>query len=76
MEKNKEKSFEEKLIALESIVKKLESGDIPLDEAINGFNEAMNLAKDCDNTLSNATATINKVLNNDGTLEEFKINND
>ena len=57
------KSFEEKLNELEQIVKKLESGDIPLDDAIDNFNKAMNLAKECNKTLEEATKTINKVLN-------------
>lgn len=73
MEKNKEKSFEEKLIALESIVKKLESGDIPLDEAINGFNEAMSLAKDCNKTLEEAEKTITKVVTPDALESDFEI---
>lgn len=70
------KSFEEKLGELESIVKKLESGDIALDDAIDNFNKAMNLAKDCNKTLNEANETINKVLNKDGSFGDFKINND
>ena len=41
----KELSFEENLEKLEEIVKKLENGDVPLDDAIKEFNEAMVLAK-------------------------------
>ena len=43
----KELSFEEKLEKLESIVKELESGGVPLNDAIAKFNEAMLLANDC-----------------------------
>ena len=46
----KEKTFEENLENLEKIVKDLESGNIPLDDAIEKFTEAMKLAKLCDNT--------------------------
>lgn len=69
----KEKTFEEKLTELEVIVKKLESGDIPLDDAISSFNNAMKLAKDCNETLTKASDTICKALNKDGMLEDFKV---
>ena len=52
MENKKEKSFEENLENLENIVKKLENGDIPLDEAIEKFNEGMKLANECNKILA------------------------
>jgi len=57
---------------LEKIVKKLEAGDVPLDDAINEFNKAMNLAKICDAKLKNAEEAINQIVKEDGTMEEFK----
>lgn len=71
MAEKKEKSFEENLVNLEEIVKKLESGDTPLDDAIKDFNEAMNLAKLCDEKLKNAEESLAKIVKEDGTLEEF-----
>ena len=71
--KEKELSFEENLEKLETIVKNLESGNIPLDDAINSFNEAMKLAKSCDEKLKSAEAEVNKILNNNGDLENFEI---
>lgn len=53
MAEKKVPSFEENLEKLESIVKKLETGEVPLDEAIDNFNEAMKLAKTCDEKLKN-----------------------
>lgn len=73
MAKDKENTFEENLEKLDVIVKKLESGDIPLDDAIENFNEAMKLAKLCDDKLKNAEEKVNSILNKDGKLEEFKI---
>lgn len=76
MEKEeKELSFEENLEKLEEIVKKLESGDILLDDAINKFNEAMKLAKICDEKLKNAEEFITKIVKEDGTLENFEVEN-
>ncbi len=69
----KEKTFEENLENLEKIVKDLESGNIPLDDAIEKFIEAMKLAKLCDNKLKNAEEKLNSILNKDGKLEEFSI---
>ena len=53
MAEKKVMSFEESLEKLEEIVKKLETGEVPLDEAITSFNEAMKLAKTCDEKLKN-----------------------
>ena len=69
-------TFEEKLTNLEKIVKDLENGDIPLDDAIKKFNEAMELANSCNKTLEDATKTINKVLNKEGVLEDFEKSED
>ena len=68
----KEMNFEEKLEELETIVKELENGDINLDDAINKYTEAMKLAKECSTKLDNATKAINKILKENGELEEFK----
>ena len=73
MAKEKELSFEENLNNLETIVKDLESGNVPLDDAINKFTEAMKIAKTCDEKLKNAEENVNKILNKDCSLSEFKI---
>ena len=73
MAKEKEMTFEENLNKLETIVKDLESGNVPLDDAINKFTEAMNIAKTCDEKLKNAEENVNKILNRDGTLSDFEI---
>lgn len=73
MADKKELSFEESLVMLEEIVKKLEVGDVPLDDAINEFNKAMKLAKTCDEKLKNAEDAISKIVNEDGTIEDFEV---
>ena len=69
----KELTFEESLEKLESIVKKLESGEVPLDDAINEYNTAMKLAKSCDEKLKSAEEAITKIVNPDGSLSDFKV---
>ncbi len=71
--KEDERTFEENLTILESIVKDLESGNVPLDDAINKFNEAMKLAKECNEKLTSAEETVNKILKENGKLEDFEI---
>ena len=69
----KKETFEEKLANLEEIVKSLETGEVPLDDAINKFNVAMKLSNELNKTLEDASNTINKVINKDDTIKEFKI---
>lgn len=69
--KENELSFEENLQKLEAIVKNLESGEVPLDDAINQFTEAMKLANCCNEKLKHAEEAVNQILKEDGTLQEF-----
>ena len=71
--KEKELNFEESLVSLEEIVKKLESGEVPLDNAIEEFNKAVILAKDCDNRLKKAEEAITKLVKDNGDLINFEI---
>ena len=68
---NNKKSFEEKLEELELIIKELEERKTSLDDAIEKYTIAMNLAKECSDKLDNAQKAVNKILNNNN-LEEFK----
>ena len=65
-------SFEESLEKLEEIVNKLESGDVPLDDAIDEFNNAMQLVKICNEKLNSAEEAIAKIVQENGDLIEFK----
>ena len=74
MEKKKDKvNFEENISKLENIVRELESGNVALDDALEKFNEAFKISKECDEKLKEVSDSLNKVLNKDGNLEEFKI---
>ena len=69
MEK-KEKTFEEKLMELESIIKELENGNVDLDNAIKKYTQAMSIAKECSKKLDEASKAVNKILSEYGKLEE------
>lgn len=68
-----ELSFEEKIKKLETIVSELESGDVALEEAINKYSEAMKLSKECTDKLTEVTEKVNKILTENGTLENFEV---
>lgn len=67
-------SFEESLEKLEEIVNKLESGDVPLDDAIDEFNKAMQLVKTCNDKLNSAEEAIAKIVQENGEIIEFNTN--
>ena len=66
-----EESFEESLLKLESIIRELEKGEVPLDDMVKKYTEAMELVKFCSEKLNNATQTVNKILNEDGSISDF-----
>ena len=74
MAKEKEElTFEDKIKLLEEIVKELESGEVPLDDAINKYTEAMKLAKECSDKLNKVSEKVNKIMLENGKLEDFTI---
>lgn len=62
MAKNTEMSFEESMLALETIVRDLEQGDVPLEAALEKFKEGIELSKVCQETLGNAEMTLTKIM--------------
>lgn len=62
MAKNTEMSFEESMLALETIVRDLEQGDVPLEAALEKFKEGIELSKVCQETLGNAEKTLTKIM--------------
>jgi exodeoxyribonuclease VII small subunit len=61
-------SFENSMRELEEIVQKLEQGDVPLEEAIEMFQEGMKLSKDCHERLQKVEKQMTEVLSEDGKL--------
>ncbi len=66
-------NFEKSLEKLETIVHELENGNIELDKAIEKYTEAMKLVKSCSEKLNEATKKVNKILNENGELVDFSI---
>lgn len=66
-------TFEEAMESLESIIERLEEGDIPLEEALEIYQKGMELSKTCHDKLKYAEEKLTKVLTEDGE-ETFRIN--
>ena len=65
----KEKSFDDSLKELEEIVNRLEEGDIPLEEALDKFQEGINLSRTLKSKLKDAEDTLAKIVTEDGSEE-------
>jgi exodeoxyribonuclease VII small subunit len=55
-------SFEEALRALEDVVRRLESGDVPLEESIGLYERGETLRRHCQARLDAAQARIDKIV--------------
>jgi exodeoxyribonuclease VII small subunit len=55
-------SFEEALRALEDVVRRLEAGDVPLDESIDLYERGEALRRRCQQRLDAAEARIEKIV--------------
>lgn len=62
-------SFETSLAQLEQIVNRLESGDLPLEEALNEFERGVQLARSGQQTLQQAEQRVRILLSDDKEAE-------
>ncbi|HEY9578014.1 exodeoxyribonuclease VII small subunit [Pseudobacillus wudalianchiensis] len=69
---NKEITFEEAMDKLESIIMKLEEGDVPLEKALSLYQKGMELSGFCHTLLSQAEEQLAKLITDDGE-KEFSI---
>ena len=69
-------TFEQDMKNLEEIVKKLEQGDIPLEEAVEKFKQGIDLSKKLQNTLLQAEETLTKVVDDNGDEQLFERENE
>jgi exodeoxyribonuclease VII small subunit len=70
-----EPSFEEAMKRIETIVADLEKSDIPLEQALERFEEAVKLAKICHRKLDEAQKRVSKLVDTDDggfALEPFE----
>lgn len=68
-------NFEEKMTELDDVVKKLENGDVTLDEALELFEKGVKLTSECSKLLDKAQQKVVKLVQgDDGTMVEEDFN--
>jgi exodeoxyribonuclease VII small subunit len=66
----KEKKFEDAMKELENIVKRLESGDLSLEESIKLFEEGVALSKYCSGKLEEAEKKVSILVKDEGGIKK------
>lgn len=57
--------FEETLQELETLVRKLEQGELPLEESLKAFERGVRLTRECQQSLSAAEQRVEQVMENE-----------
>lgn len=73
MAEQQTQSFEEAMEKLESLVERLEEGDVPLEEAISIYKEGMELSKLCHDKLTIVEEQLTQILTDDGQIKSFAV---
>jgi exodeoxyribonuclease VII small subunit len=64
-EDNKQPDFEAALSELEGLVRKLETGDLPLNESLDEFKRGIELTRHCQDVLDKAQLSVEQLMNLD-----------
>ena len=76
----KENKFEDAMRELEDIVKRLESGDLPLEESLKIFEKGVTLSRFCFNKLEEAEKRVSILIKDEGGMRkepfEYEANED
>ncbi len=67
--KEKEQNFEDSLSALEKVVSQLESGELPLEQALELFEQGIGLARHCQSQLQEAERKVELLLRERGEIK-------
>jgi len=69
--KKKAATFESALEELEQLVERLESGDLPLDEALSDFERGVKLTRECQQKLASAEQKVKILMEENGQVQEL-----
>ncbi|MBF8970320.1 MULTISPECIES: exodeoxyribonuclease VII small subunit [unclassified Streptococcus] len=69
---SKNQTFEEKMQELELLVRRLEQGEVPLEEALQEFQKGMILSQELQKTLQDAEKTMVTIMGANGQETEMK----
>jgi exodeoxyribonuclease VII small subunit len=69
------KDFEKALQQLEKIVNSMESGELGLEDSLKQFEQGIILAKNCQDTLSNAETRVEQLIEKNGLQQTIPFEN-
>ena len=72
----KEILFDEAIVQLEEIVRQLEQGDVPLEDAISLYKKGMELSNVCHQKLQSAEKQLISLMDENGEKVPFKVGNE
>lgn len=62
--------FEQSLAELQTVVERLESGELSLEDSLAAFEQGVRLTRECQGALSQAEQKVQMLLERDGQLQE------
>jgi exodeoxyribonuclease VII small subunit len=63
-------NFEQSLTDLQTLVERLENGELSLEESLTAFEQGVRLTRDCQTALAQAEQKVQILMERDGELEE------
>lgn len=70
MARKKAPDFEHSLAELQTLVERLESGELSLEESLGAFEQGIRLTRECQSALSQAEQKVQILLERDGIMTE------
>ena len=76
MARKKAADFETSLAELQTLVERLESGELSLEDSLGAFEQGIRLTRDCQAALAQAEQKVQQLLERDGELQEVPFDTD
>lgn len=76
MARKKAADFETSLAELQTLVERLESGELSLEDSLGAFEQGIRLTRDCQASLAQAEQKVQQLLERDGELQEVPFDTD
>ena len=68
--------FEQSLAELQTLVERLENGELSLEDSLGAFEQGIRLTRDCQASLAQAEQKVQQLLERDGELQEVPFDTD
>ena len=76
MARKKAADFETSLAEPQTLVERLESGELSLEDSLGAFEQGIRLTRDCQASLAQAEQKVQQLLERDGELQEVPFDTD